>query len=416
MKSNPLSALIANRWSPFFFAAFMATALALLMPPFSGPDEKGHLGYIAALSQGHLPLMPGGMLVDLKTGFTYQAQHPPLFYALATPFFLLAGRDAEVALIMTRVLGVAALLMTIWFGARLAQTLLPVTAARRATWLVAANPILIYICAMANNESLAIALATGCAYYALCFARTRKRSLWLAAALCGGLGLLTKMTAIGGVFAAFVILLSASSSPADADETNVIETTSGERVRPSLWTAFALPVAVVAMWIPWAFISYSHYGTLTPRLFRPLFVGGAGALLLYPFDALQAAFQTLGQFSLGLILPMWLLHGGFWEVPLIYAGFAIGLALAWWTLIRARWRFVGAAFFGVWFLVLMQAYFRDLDALLGASRYVGVAIPLIALVVSEGVEKLPRAAKNLLLGVWIAGISAVYVYYFQFFL
>lgn len=154
---------------------------------------------------------------------------------------------------------------------------------------------------------------------------------------------------------------------------------------------------------------------MAPRLFQPLFVGGAGALLLYPLDALRAAFQTLGQFALGLVLPMWLMHGGFWEMPLILIGAVFALSLGGWTLMKARWRFVAAAFFGVWVLVLMQAFFRDIDAVVGASRYVGVATPLVALVVSDRLQILPRAALGILRALWLVGIAAVFAYYFQFF-
>jgi hypothetical protein len=58
---------LAKPLTPALLALILGLSFAVLMPPFSGPDERGHVVYIAALAEGHLPLVPVTNTADFAT-------------------------------------------------------------------------------------------------------------------------------------------------------------------------------------------------------------------------------------------------------------------------------------------------------------------------------------------------------------
>jgi len=419
------------RW-PFFIAALLGFAYALAMPRFMGPDESAHLAYVVALSQGHWPLMPPDQSINFSTGATYQAQHPPLFYLLATPLFRLFGGDLNIGLYLLRLLGVGCLLVSVWLVGRIAAQLLSPRAAHRAQGLAATNPVLVYVCAMANNEALAVALALACVWMALQFQQKGAPRFLIAAILCGGLGLLTKLTALGDVLAASLIatqvpFLRTNAPSHDGALTHdgalngaliLQDESSGEApaARRRWWAAAIVLVGCGLLWVPWMLLMLRNYGTLSPQLFHPIFAGGFGNLLLFPVDALQAAAATLGEYALGLGLPMWLMHVAALEYVFMGIGALIGAWIAWASLRSAKWRFVAVSYFCGYAMVLMQAYFRDVDAVLSASRYVPAAMPLVAMMALSQLENRSARLQRVACAVWLIGAFLVHGYIFKFFL
>ncbi|MDQ3815629.1 MAG: glycosyltransferase family 39 protein, partial [Armatimonadota bacterium] len=275
---------------PVAIAAAFGLCFAVVLPAYSGPDEIGHVAYVAALAQGHLPLAPSQAIADIHTGTTWQAQHPPLFYLLATPFYLACGQNPTIGLYVLRCLCVAALMVTVWMVHRLATQLLPAPAARPAALFAATHPVLVYVSAMANNEALAVTLAVACVWAATQAhpAPQSRRWLLLTAAL-GGLGLLTKLTAIAGVIAAAAIV------------------GQGQPLRKRVARATLVLAGAIAFWLPWGLWMYHLHGAFIPSpIQRPTFVGGLGALFLYPGDALRVAGITAAEFFIGFIAPYWL--------------------------------------------------------------------------------------------------------------
>ena len=179
---------------PLIMAVSIASALALILPAYTGPDEIGHVAYVSALAQGRLPVIPVGHITvaDIETGTSWQGQHPPLFYLLATPLYLLAGKAPLLGLYLFRLMGVGALAVTLVLLHRLAALLLPPDRARTAVWLIALHPTVVYVSAMANNEALAMAFSVACVWAAVEGRQApeggpRGKRFWLlGAALLGG--------------------------------------------------------------------------------------------------------------------------------------------------------------------------------------------------------------------------------------
>jgi 4-amino-4-deoxy-L-arabinose transferase-like glycosyltransferase len=414
MKSN---GLYNHRFFPVFVALVLGLACAVFLPPFSGPDEKPHLAYVAALTQGHLPTIPPTLSADLATGATYQSQHPPLFYLLAAPFYYFFKNNPVAGVYIVRLLCVATLGFTVAMVILLASQLLSPRAARIAGLLAATNPVIVYVSSMVNNESLAVALAVACVWAA---ARANKVALaeddmetaetshqggflqrhkfLLLAMLFGGLGMLTKLTAFGGVVAAAILIGHGLPS------------------HRSLAPRFLLLAGAVALWLPWNFVMYRVHGTVMPKLFQAVFPLGFGEALLYPFDAFIAAALSTNYFGTGVFLPSWLMHSPVTEdAMLIYGGIAAVLAL-FYSLRTARWHFVAAAFITVCALVILQAFFRDADAVLFGARYTPAASIFLTLLVGDAYDRCSSKPKLLLGGLWLAGTMVTFGYLYSFFL
>ena len=285
----------------------LGLVLALWLPPYSGPDEPGHIAYIAALNQGHWPLLPrqqGG--VDIATGTTWQVQHPPLYYLVVTPFYRVLGGNASRGLWAARIVSLLALVAVVLGSGALARELsLPGETHLWLAFLLATHPTLLYVAAMANNEAMSAALGVGALWAAARFARAfalanpepSKHPRWpvkalLLVVLLGGLALLTKLTAIAGVVGA--AYLAGRKQP----------------LAVRVPVALAVLVGSVACWLPWGLWATHLYGVAVPNSFdRPAFQGGLGGVLLYPVDALRVAYMMAAQFSAGFVWPYWIFQG-----------------------------------------------------------------------------------------------------------
>jgi hypothetical protein len=219
--------------------AVMVTLTAVKSPELSRLDEPVHLDYLRRIEQGELPRIGDKVLpesvrdVQCRTirgsrtapcglplseyspdllgaaGYAYEAQQPPLYYALtaAVRQVLLLGPSDDFVL-TARLTGVGWLvlgLLVFWLAARRLQLGWWVSAAVVA--LMAVSPAVVYQSATVNNDAAAV--LTG-SVALLLFAHLRERpgarwvALWCGAAV---LLVLIKPTGIISVAAASAALL-----------------------------------------------------------------------------------------------------------------------------------------------------------------------------------------------------------------
>lgn len=412
--------------APIIFAMLLATAFALILPAYSGPDEMGHVAYVAALAQGHLPIIPNGQVADATTGVSWQGQHPPLFYLLATPFYLLLGQTPLLGLCLLRLLGVAALGVTVALVNRIAALLAAQMPAdspqdgrwRTAGWILAAHPTVSYICAMANNEAMAMALAVACVWAALKARQAaeaedkpkavRRWLLW--ATLLGGLSLLTKLTAIAGVAAAACIVAQTGlkSGATDSDRR---ASSSGAMMRGLLILAGA-----VALWLPWGLYMHSIHGTFVPSpLQRPALNGGLWALTLFPQTALILTFVSTSNFALGMVAPGWLLAGyAFAYYPLLGVGWLLTAWVLYTTARHPKFRFLGVGFATLWVLLINQMLFRDVQTGLFMARYSPIVTALASVAAAAFYQRQASRTRHFIGALWslAAVLNMGYIFYF----
>ena len=184
------------------FAGFVILSLA---SSFStrlkyGPDEPAHFIYIRCIAQDfRLPEISHRITPTEDFRATHQAQHAPLYYALAAiPFFVLerlgAGGETiwRAMRLFTIILGLGWVYFTYrlaneFFGGEYGLTL-------AATGVVAFLPIATYMSGVINNDVLVAALFTCALWMILAGIRrngfSRKAAVWLGAVM--GLAILTK--------------------------------------------------------------------------------------------------------------------------------------------------------------------------------------------------------------------------------
>ncbi len=390
------------RWQ-IAVAVLLAAACALGLPPYSGPDEMGHAAYAAALSQGHLPVLPTGEIADLATGTTWQGQHPPLYYLLATPLYLAAGRNAVVGLYLLRLLSIVGLALTVYLIDRVAFALLPRDRAGLATWIVAAHPTVVYVAAMANNEAWAMAFSVACAWAAVNATDTKddpkRERLWLIAAVAfGGLGLLTKLTAIAGVAAAATIVAQRPERGAGALRGSIVA------------------LGAAALWLPWGLLMHRLHGAFVPSpINRPAFIGGPLALTLDPLGAAHLIYFATPEFAIGLLTPYWLVAPfPFTLNPMLAAGWIVTIGVFWCGARQRRFRFAAVGFATLLLIVLGQVFFRDALAVFFLARYSPIATVLVSLLVASvagGLAKNVRTGGAIALGL-ISAAGFAYIAYF----
>jgi len=411
---------LRNPWSAALLCLGLGLWLALVLPPYSGPDESGHVAYIAALNQGHWPLLSqqqGG--ADIRTGTTWQVQHPPLYYLLVTPLYHLLGSGAANGLFVARFVSLLSLVVVVLWSGALVRELSPAPESSPQAWLpwvLATHPTLLYICAMANNEGMSAALSVGALWAAARFQRSLpvanpesgqtprwpSKALWLVV-LLSGLALLTKLTAIAGVVGA--AYLAGRQQPS--------------RIRLRI-AAFIL-VGSVLFWLPWGLWATHLYGTPVPNSFdRPAFQDGIWGVLFVPLDAVRVAYMMSAQFLSGLVWPYWIFQGSCinsyltkecgatcsdcrWLLmaPVVFGGGLCYLAYRHPSLRFAFWSIVA-----VFSLILWHEFSRDGQTLFFASRYTPTSIILATLLAGAELQTRPRSWR------WIAGaLWGVWVLY-----
>jgi len=249
---------------------------------------------------------------------------------------------------------------------------------------------------MANNEALAMALAVACVWAAASSRSLeadagRERKWLLLAALLGGLALLTKLTSVGGVFAAAWLVAH------------------GRPRRGALGRGAAIVGGAALLRL---------HGALVPLpISHPAFPEGLWALTLRPIEVLNLSLSLSGLFASGLLLPSWLVTPyAFTYFPILATGWASTLWVLWMGCKRRELSFVGAGFLALGFLLLAQVLFRDLYAGLFLARYSPTATALVSLLVAAVVAtRSPRLRRGLFVA-WAAFALAFagYIFYFLY--
>lgn len=181
---------------------FAATAVAevFIIDIGYGPDETAHFIYVRSLSDRmQLPEPTTELSLDLDSYATYQAHHPPLYYALAAVVYRLSANFGAETSAIYHILR----LMTVLFGVgwiyctwRLAreffgrESLAPLLVAAFTAFL----PLSTYMSAVVNNDVPEAMFFTWALWLTLAFLRrgsvTAKVSVWMGIVI--GLAVLTK--------------------------------------------------------------------------------------------------------------------------------------------------------------------------------------------------------------------------------
>jgi 4-amino-4-deoxy-L-arabinose transferase-like glycosyltransferase len=397
---------IVSHHIPVVVTLLLGSTFAFVLPAYSGPDEIGHVAYVAALAQGHLPTIPAGQVADIATGTTWQGQHPPLLYLLATPFYLIVGKNPFIGLYVLRLLGVASLALTVEMIRRLAALMLPPERVVTATWLVAVHPTIVYVSAMGNNEALAMTLSVACVWAAVNARKAanddhrRARRWLLLTVVLGGLGLLTKLTAIAGVTAAAYAI--------GQDYTR----------RTSVARGLIVLIGAIGLWLPWGLYMQSVHGTFVPSpVQRPAFLEGFWALTLYPQAAATLILIAMAEFAIGLLIPYWLIAPyAFTYYPMIIGGLLISLWVLYTAVKHPELRFLSTGFIALCVLLVSQVLFRDVEAVLFLARYSPAAVALVSLMVAATYNPHQSRTRIGFTSLWITVVVAVDIYIFYFIL
>lgn len=262
LAADALNANEARAGEPRFDRVFwllLGAALVLglvyngaILPGF-GPDEARHFAYVKLLAQKHvLPFqLPGG--AEYEGAHSY---HPPLYYLILTPFFLLLQGLPENALYhalrlvsLVLCLGTLPLIYQIAWRAGGGNLLV----ARFAVAVVALLPLFGMTQGILNNDAALLFFVT-LFLWALCVRYADDRSL-RAALIVGvifGLGALSKATALLCDGAVLVWWLWAQNG-------------RGAPLRADFWKRGALILGVAALLCgPWYFRNRALYGTFQP--------------------------------------------------------------------------------------------------------------------------------------------------------
>lgn len=200
-------------------AVFIAKELtwAYLIPPSQAPDELAHLGYVQELASGRIPKLGESTFTEFdfeagefgyggwnrETGRPYInwiAQHPPLYYSILTPFYLLAGvftGDTFLILFFLRFITVLLGAVALYFLGRTA-VLISRDEVLPALLLIGVSffPGYSFTASLLNNDNLVIALSSMVFFlYARAAGEKKNASPWLVGLLLGLLAL-TKITAL----------------------------------------------------------------------------------------------------------------------------------------------------------------------------------------------------------------------------
>jgi 4-amino-4-deoxy-L-arabinose transferase-like glycosyltransferase len=333
-------------------ALIKQVVLALTYPPFQGHDEIAHLGYARVVAfQQRLPTLHDSLTPDLipwtRFGLDwpalYTANHPPLYYLLATPVIRIAGSGPLEQLFLLRLLSIPFFLLTVWFAWLLTTTIFPSDRflALTVPTVIAMQPQLSLEGAIVNNDILSICIGAGLLYLlarVVVYGFHDRDTLAIGAVL--GLALLTKAT-----LTTFVLLAVAAVAWRSWRDHGALDRgRQWLRATAARLALILIPAGVIAL--PWYVFLYRTYGDLTA--FRALEAlqaswgpprGTVAEMLLSREFQRERLLEGWGYFGWKLV-PLTA-----WEAGLVYIVTAlaiIGLVLGitrnrcWLTDVRAR--------------------------------------------------------------------------------
>ncbi len=404
-----------------------------------GPDEKEHFLYVLSLAEQGRPPDPDLARRTSPNAFvSYQAQHPPLFYALAAVVYKAVRPLGTQETVWYVLRGLCALCgaFVVMLAARAARVAFPdrpIVALGTAPF-VAFLPIFGHMTAHLSNEPLAMVFGAWAWLQMARIARSEEKTPNVRAyALLGltlGLAALTRLTALLWLPAALVVLGYAA------------------RRRRDGWRAAAPLLAAAGCFLflllPWLVRSELIFGTPFLRTFhRPLLQNGATTADFLrgkappprEFPLLVTPRYTALWYASTSWLPFWLVQfyapgGGVrsapaWQAVFLLVDVTILLAL-FLNASRARrcasvregrdpsgrallWASGAAVGFCVLTLV-QQQLFSDWNVVLSAGRYTVAAAPASALLFLFAVSTLGRARRPIAAAILAAAMLAFGLY------
>lgn len=197
----------------------IGTLFAFRVPDWQAPDEPAHYNYVAQVASGDvLPVIEMGdwnndYLEELKANdfapdlldeldtVQYEDHQPPLYYWLATPFYIVSNGNLEIVRLYSVLLGAIAVVLTF----AIAREVFPERPeiALGAMALYAFLPQNVHILASMNNDALADVMIAILLLLSIRYLKGKNVSLWQIG-LVMGITFITKTTAY---FMAGVVLI-----------------------------------------------------------------------------------------------------------------------------------------------------------------------------------------------------------------
>lgn len=178
-----------------------------------GPDEKEHQLYIESIASGKgIPKPSPDRRSDAENYVSYQAQHPPLFYAAASiPWKILSGAAPGTRIIAIRWMCLLFGAITIWCSFCIAK----VTFKRDSAGLVcgavvAFTPMFGHMHGNISNEPMAMALVAASLFIGIRAKELQASRLTILAGILFGLAMVTRLTA--GIWLPALLMVSLSRS------------------------------------------------------------------------------------------------------------------------------------------------------------------------------------------------------------
>lgn len=410
----------SDRWflRIFLVACALAVAYNFTILLGFGPDEPLHMNYVRLLLQGHLPVIVNTAPNQYHTTENAHGYHPPLYYALLLPFYVLSSwmpGDSEWHFIRlvsgTLCLAALPLVYDLAFIASNRHR----NIARITTATLAFAPIWGMIAGVINNDSAALFFTTLFLWLLLVkWREQRDLKTQLLLGLVLGLGALCKITVLmcGGT-ALFVALWA-----------------RGELKNTFAWRGVLATSFLGALLVsPWHIRSLILYGTWTPLppaapWFHPPLHGLE--LLMHPETphllmlCVWAIFYTLWSQRDWLLQHSTLPAGQLENTQLaIYLVLAAFCALAWVGNVRRRLRKIDRsqdsieaktaryalyAVFIVSFLIVLQVALTLHQGWAEGGRYLLPALAGLALFLGRGWEALFGSKTRFFGAFWAAAL------------
>jgi len=384
-----------------------------------GPDEKEHYIYARSISEGlGIPAPDPERRRRPDQWVSYQAQHPPLFYATAAAVLKGTGGFAkDIQWLMLRLLCLGWGLAGIWFaGAAIEQAF---SESREWTWagtlVLAGWPMLGHMDGNLSNEPMSMAFAAASWWWTV---RALRRGdpgpgIWMVSGLLLGVAGLCRLTAL--IWLPALVFLAVRRSP-----------NRGKSV-------LALAIGCLLPLLPWMVANCVEYGRPVLRTFhRPLFESVADIARFFsggiapPNAGMVLVPATVLLWFAGCVwLPIWLAQfhapGGVLPISAVslLLGIGVALRLAWlasqarrgarvplgaveWDVVRAAAIVVTACFAGqIW-----QMGWSDWDVVFSTGRYTvasaGALIMLVLVGTVVGVKQ--RGARVAIAAAWVGVI------------
>ncbi len=274
-----------------------------------GPDEKEHQIYIESIAAGKgIPKPSPDRRNNPEQYVSYQAQHPPLFYAVAaTVWKALGGATPSMRIMSIRWLCLLFGAISIWFSYCIVKlTFKQETAGLVCAAVMAFTPMFGHMHGNISNEPMAMALVTAALYVGIQAKQTTKNQLYIIAGALFGLALVTRLTA--GIWLPGLLMVTLSRA-------------SMKKSVLMLVPGIALPVLV------WMLINQMTLGVPLIRTFHRPLLDASHSLgqLLGTGIQVQGAGVTLS----APVILLWV--GGCAAIPMWLMQFHMGIDLVTWS-------------------------------------------------------------------------------------